>query len=116
MRSPCTELVIIWRYRSIAACYVHGLCVKRVLYVPLFTFQWGRTPLITASKRGYFRTVQLLIEKGANVNQRDWVCHNKTFCPCIAITGVYHHIKNFHVSVCLSTYLCCVQNIHSVNS
>ena len=44
---------------------------KRGTYVDGFNNTWERTPLIVAAKRGFTDLVELLLEKGADINARD---------------------------------------------
>ncbi|MBP1627849.1 MAG: Ankyrin [Holophagaceae bacterium] len=44
---------------------------KRGTFVDGFNNQWERTPLILASKRGFTELVDLLLDRGADVNARD---------------------------------------------
>ena len=41
----------------------------------MFILQERRTPLIAACEGGHSKTAQLLIEKGADLNKQDEVCH-----------------------------------------
>jgi len=44
---------------------------KRGTYVDGFNDKWERTPLILAAKRGFTEIVEILLDKGADINARD---------------------------------------------
>ena len=53
--------------------YVELVNCSTLFMLPMFIFQSGRTPLLAACEGGDSKTAQLLVEKGADLNEQDVV-------------------------------------------
>ena len=59
----------------VCLCYKLDVSSVDIMVFYTFTLQFGESALIAASRSGHLPVVHLLIEKGADVNTQDGVCH-----------------------------------------
>ena len=65
--------------------------------------QDGKSPLMVASSGGHFRTVKLLLDKGAEVNHQNMVSYVQSISlACTRWLAIYMYVLD--VSIGISTY------------